>query len=473
MRKPSLICFLILFCATAYLSMLSSGCANIIPPSGGPRDSLPPQLLSVTPKDSTLNFRGDRVTFTFDEYIDDPQDLSNNVIFTPTFEQNPDIIVKSRTMTLRFRDSLLPNTTYTLNFGNAIRDVNEGNVFKNFVYTFSTGPALDSLTLSGKVILAENGKTDSTLIVMLHRNLADSAVKLQRPVYFTRVDAGGNFRFRNLPKGTFAIYALGDATTNQRRYQDTTRQAFAFANSPVTTGDTSNITLYAYRAQAATPTTTTTPQTPRGAPAANERRLRFTTNAGSNNLDLQSDFTLSFQSPLRTFDSTKISLSTDTTFTPVSRYTASLDSSRTVLRIRSAWKEGTVHNLILDRDFTEDSAGRKLLKTDTLNFTTKSRSEYGQINVRIRNLNSIKNPVLLFVQNDQVILAAPLNGGVYRSALFTPGEYELRLLNDTNQNGKWDPGNFFGTKRQPEIVSPVPRKLVVKSGLENDFDISL
>jgi hypothetical protein len=471
MRIPSLVGFLVLFCMAAYISTLSSGCANIIPPSGGPRDSLPPQLLSATPKDSTLNFKSDRITFTFDEYIDDPQDLSNNVIFTPTFEQNPDIIVKARTMTLRFRDSLLPNTTYTLNFGNAIRDINEGNVYKNFVYTFSTGPALDSLTLSGKVILAENGRTDSTLIVMLHRNLADTAVKLQRPVYFTRVDASGNFQFRNLPKGTFAIYALGDATTNQRRYQNTTQQAFAFANEPVVTSDTSNITLYAYRAKAATTPATALP--PRGATPGNDRRLRFSSNAASSNLDLQSDFTLTFLSPLRSFDSTKISLSTDSTFTPVTRYTAPLDSSRTVLRIRSAWREGTQHNLILDRDFAEDSAGRKLLKTDTLSFSTKSRSEYGQINIRIRNLNSIKNPVLLFVQNDQVVLAAPLKGGVYRSALFTPGEYDLRLLDDTNQNGTWDPGEFFGTKRQPEIVTPVPRKLVVKAGMENEFDIAL
>ena len=474
MRKSSLIVFLFLACAGAYLSTVSTGCANIIPPSGGPRDSLPPQLLSVTPKDSTLNFRGDRITFVFDEYIDDPQDLSNNVVFTPTFEQNPDIIVRARTMTLRFRDSLLPNTTYTLNFGNAIRDVNEGNVIRNFTYTFSTGAVLDSLTLSGKVVLAENGKTDSTLIVMLHADLRDSAVINQRPLYFTKLDANGNFRFRNLPKGTFAIYALGDAGPI-RRYQNPSRQTFAFADVPVTIGDSANITLYAYTARTATsPSPTTVPSAPRGGNTqANERRLRFTPSISSGNLDLQSDFSLTFQSPLRSFDSTKISLSTDTTFTPVARYTAALDSSRTVLRIRSVWKEGTLHNLILDRDFAEDSAGRKLLKTDTLNFRTKSLSEYGQINIRVRNLGTVKNPVLLFVQNDQVKLSVPLTSGTFRSGLFSPGEYDLRILDDANRNGTWDPGSFFGTKRQPEIVSPLPRKLVVKAGMENEFDISL
>ncbi|RYF83254.1 MAG: hypothetical protein EON98_10495, partial [Chitinophagaceae bacterium] len=73
MRISSILGFLFLIVVGTYVSTLSTGCANIIPPSGGPRDSLPPELLAVTPRDSTLNFRGDRITFTFDEYIDDPQ----------------------------------------------------------------------------------------------------------------------------------------------------------------------------------------------------------------------------------------------------------------------------------------------------------------------------------------------------------------------------------------------------------------
>ncbi len=257
MRTTSIISFLLLLGIAVYLVSFSTGCANIIPPSGGPRDSLPPRLLSAAPHDSTLNFRSDRVVFTFDEYIDDPQDLSNNILFTPIFEVNPEIAVKSRTVTVRFRDSLLPNTTYILNFGNALRDINEGNVLKNFVYTFSTGPVLDSLTLSGKVDLAENGKTDSTLIVMLHRNMEDSAVIKERPVYVSRVDAAGNFHFQNLPKGRFAIYALGNAGS-VRRYQNPAQQYFAFSNEPVLTGETKDVTLHAYRVQPPSTSTQTT-----------------------------------------------------------------------------------------------------------------------------------------------------------------------------------------------------------------------
>jgi len=466
MRRTAFLLFALGF--VVLWAVLSTGCANIIPPSGGPRDSLPPRLLSVTPKDSTRNFRGNRIVFTFDEYIADPQDLPNTLLFTPTFEVNPEIAIRAKTVTLRFRDSLLPNTTYTFNFGNAIRDVNEGNAIKSFTYVLSTGPVLDSLSLSGKVILAETGKVDSTLIVMLHRNRTDSAVIKDRPEYFARLDGAGNFRFQNLPRDTFALYALGDAGTI-RRYQDTSK-LFAFASEPVIPGTSKDIILYAYRAKQ--PSASAATNAARNGNNTTEKRLRFSTNPSGGNLDLQSDFSLNFQSPLRSFDSSKVSLTTDTSFAPV-RYTVSLDSLRTTLRFHSAWAEGKRYNLILNKDFADDSTGRKLLKTDTLNFTTKKLSDYGKLSIRIRNLDTSRNPVLQFLQNDQVMFSVNIKGGVYRSTLFNPGDYDLRILYDTNNNGKWDPGRFFGTKRQPEIAQPVSRKIVVKAGGDNDFDVTL
>lgn len=453
----------------AFFSIGTTGCANIIPPSGGPRDSLPPRLLSVTPRDSTRNFKGSRIVFTFDEYIADPQDLSNTLLFTPTFDVNPEIAIRAKTVTLRFRDSLKLNTTYTFNFGNAIKDVNEGNAIRNFTYVMSTGPVLDSLTLAGRVIMAETGKADSTLIVMLHRNRADTAVRTEKPEYFARLDGQGNFRFQNLPKDTFAIYALGDAGL-MRRYMDTTK-AFAFTGAPVVPGVSPGITLYAYSNKKPAPPASANQQQ-RGTTPAAEKRLRFTTEPAGGALDLQRDFVMSFPSPLRSFDSTKISLSTDTSFAPV-RYTVLLDSSRTSLRFRSAWQEGGRYNLILNKDFADDSTGRKLLKTDTLNFAIKKRSDYGKLYVRLRKLEAERNPVLLFLQGDGIVFSVNIKSGVYRSELFNPGDYELRILYDTNNNGKWDGGRFFGAKRQPEIAQPISRKVTVKAGQNNDFDITL
>lgn len=467
MQKASLFSFFVFLLVVAFFASMPTGCANIIPPSGGPRDTIPPQLVSATPKDSALNFRGNRINFVFDEFVD-LKEVQNNLLFTPTFEINPEVSVRAKNVSVRFRDSLLPNTTYVLNFGSAIRDINEDNALRNFTYTFSTGAALDSLTLSGKVLLAENGKTDSTLMVLLHRNLSDSAVVKQRPIYIARVDAGGNFRFTNLPRDTFAIYALGEAGI-VRRYQNKSTQYFAFANEPAVPGDTTAITLYAYReAPTAPPLASGGNRGP--AAGAAERRLRFST--ATTTVDLQSDFIINFPVPVRRFDSSQLFLSTDTTYTPVA-FTSRLDTSATQLRIRSQWREGTAYNLVLNRDFAEDTAGRKLLKSDTLNFSTKKLSDYGRLNVRIRGIDTARRPVLQFVQNGQVAFSTPIRSGVFASRLFSPGEYELRILYDANGNGRWDPGQFFGTKRQPEIVLPLSQGINVKADWDNEFERSL
>ncbi|MEI6950598.1 Ig-like domain-containing protein [Paraflavisolibacter sp. H34] len=463
MKKSALYISFIVFIFTV-LAISGPGCANIIPPTGGPRDSLPPVLVGAAPKDSTLNFRGKRITLTFNEYVD-LQEVQQNLLFNPLFETVPEVSVKLKTINVRLRDSLLPNTTYTFNFGNAIRDINEGNPFANFTYTFSTGPFLDSLELSGSVLLAQSGQVDTTITVVLHVDRTDSAVVKQRPRYATKLDSAGRFTFRNLPRDTFAIYALGDAGT-LRRYTSP-RQYFAFADSPVVSGRKDPLTLYAYREEEEQKKTPTAP----AGGKAGDKRLRMNYEQGAQ--DLLQDFLLTFERPLRTFDSTKMRLTTDTVFTPVPNYSVTLDSSRKQLRLKTAWKEGADYNLIVDKDFAEDTLGRKLLKTDTLNFTTKSQKDYGGIRIRVRNVDTTQQPVLLFVQNEAVVFSTSVKSGQFAQNLFVPGEYELRILFDRNGNGKWDPGQFFGPKKQPELVRPTGQTINVKAGIRNDINLSL
>lgn len=449
--------------------LISTGCANIVPPSGGPRDSLPPILVSATPADSSTNFRANRITLTFDEYID-LQEVPQNLLFTPIFETNPNVEARLRTITIRLKDSLESNTTYTFNFGNAIRDINEGNILRNFDYTFSTGAYIDSLQISGRVILAETGTTDSTLQVVLHRNGADSAIEKLAPRYVTRVDRNGAFTFRNLPPGTFAIYALGDAGT-LRRYMSKS-QLFAFANAPVVSGDTARITLLAYREEAATTPGATTAAPTRPA-SATDRRLRFTTNLTGNQQSLLDSLVFLFERPLRTFDSTGLSLHTDSTFTPETAYTTLLDSSRKRLALYTAWQPGINYHLILNPQFAEDTLGHRLPRRDTLSFATRKLEDYGRVSLRLRNIDTSQNPVLLFVQGDKVVFSAPVKTGVFNNNMFTPGDYDLRILYDTNGNGKWDPGSFPANKRQPEIVRPFTEKINVKPAWDNEFERSL
>ncbi|MFL5787955.1 MAG: Ig-like domain-containing protein [Flavisolibacter sp.] len=446
-----------------------SGCAVIIPPSGGPRDTLPPVLVSANPHDSTLNFHGNRIVFTFDEYID-LADVQNNLLFQPTPEKNPVITSKLRTLTIRLRDTLIPNTTYTFNFGNAIRDVNEANVLKNFTYVFSTGPKMDTGQYSGKVVIAENGAIDTTIIVGLYRDMTDSAVIKKKPNYVTRVDRNGNFRFRNMPPDSFAIYALGDAGLT-RRYQNKT-QLFAFADHPVIIGKSEPVLLYAYREQPKKENRPAPAAPVPGKVTVNEKRLQFTTNLTGNQLDLLGDLVLNFQTPLKTVDSTKISLTSDSSFTPV-RYTIQLDSTKSELRFKTNWKENTFYNLILAKDFAADTLGKQLLKADTVSFYTKKLSDYGNLTIRVRKLDTSLNPVLQFVQGEKVMYSVPIKSGIYSTKLFLPGDYDLRVLYDRNGNNKWDPGQFFGRKKQPEVAIPLSKKISVKPAWDNEFEVSL
>src|SRR5882757_9886988 len=151
----------------------NTGCANIVPPLGGPRDTIPPRLLYVIPRDSSKSLTPTKIIFNFDEYID-PKDVRTELIVSPLPKTEPLVDARLRILTVRIKDTLQPNTTYSFNFGNAIRDVNEGNILKNFTYVFSTGDHIDAGELSGNVYLAASGKIDTTLIAMLHRKFDNS-----------------------------------------------------------------------------------------------------------------------------------------------------------------------------------------------------------------------------------------------------------------------------------------------------------
>lgn len=452
-----------------------SGCANIIPPQGGARDSIPPQLVKAEPGDSALNFKGSRITLTFDEFVE-VQNIGENLIFSPTPTVNPYVEYKLKTVSVKLKDSLEANTTYTINFGNAIKDFTEGNPFKNFTYTFSTGSYIDSLELSGKVILAETGKIDTTLIVMLHTSPDDSVVIKDKPRYFVKLDGTGSFRFKNLPPKTFYLYALKDES-NTRRYTSD-KQLFAFADKPVIVNSLAqSVTLYAYNAKATTGPTITTTVNPglkvRNQGGTVDNRLRYQTSLLGNQQDLLTEFYISVNEPLRSFDANGLKLFTDSTYTPAAAYSFAKDSNNTKILLTHQWKENTTYHLILNKDFADDSSGNKLLKTDTLSFSTKKLADYGSLRLKFRNLDIEKNPVLLFILNDRIYKSFPMKTDVLSQELFLPGEYELRILYDMNKNGVWDPGAFFEKHLQPEIVIPIERKIAVKPSWQNEFEIVL
>ena len=449
--------------------ILLLSCANIIPPGGGLRDSLPPKLVASLPKDSAINVTTQNITLTFDEYVT-LQSASSTVIVSPNQKSLTLFDYKLRNVTIKFRDTLEPNTTYSLDFGDAIRDVNEGNIAKNFNYVFSTGNTIDNHTYGGKVILAETGKIDTALVVILHRNLSDTAVLKERPRYYTRLNGKGEFFFKHLPSGTFNVYAIPPNYLNT--YADSTK-SFAFKNTPVMIGanDTKRDTLFAYNAKNLVQKTAT--NSPVKLPGSNkeDKRLRYSVNLDNGQQDILINTVFTFNRKLGSFDSSKFVL-TDTNYNPLKGYKVSVDSGMGSVTLKYPWKENAPMRILVAKDAVADTAAITLSKADTIRFFTKKEADYGSVRLRFGNLDLSKNPVLQIVAGDRIIESIPLTESEFRRKLFYAGSYDLRILYDKNKNGKWDPGEF-SEKRQPEIVVLVPKPITIKANWDNEVNIAL
>lgn len=443
--------------------MMISSCAQIGMPVGGPRDSLPPVLLASNPPNRTLHFKEKVITLTFNEYID-LKNLQENLVVSPTPIINPVITSKLRQVKITLRDTLQPNTTYNIQLGNSIQDINESNPYREFNYVFSTGDYIDSMKFSGNVLLSETGKADSTLIALLYSDLSDSAVYKKKPKYISRLDSSGNFSFNNLAAGSYHLFAIKDQS-GQRMYTDPT-QLFAFSDSIVLiNNDTKSRQLFAYQQEQEIQKPSTASKTDKQTP------IKFTTSASGNIQDLLTGLTMDFNKPLRTFDSTKIKL-TDTLFNPQPFTIAFSDTLKTKIIIQPSWKENFDYKLIIDPNFVQDTSGLALAKNDTLAFKTKRETEYGSIKLNFRNLDKFKHPVLQFVVNNVVIHSYPLTSSTFQMNQIAPGDYTLRMLEDNNQNGKWDAGDYIN-KKQPEIVRNIEKKINVRANWDNETDIEL
>lgn len=458
----------ILFFGLIFFSIISGpGCANIVPPGGGPRDSLPPVPVHATPKDSALNIHEQKISIVFDEYIE-LKSASEKVLISPYPKNPPTFESKLRTLTIRLKDSLLPNTTYSIDFGDAIVDLNEGNPLKNFRYTFSTGAVIDSNELTGRIILAETGKTDSTMFAVLYNRQEDSTVAKQAPMYVARVDSKGNFRFTNLPAGNFYVYALKEED-GDKKYNQPTEQ-FAFLDSPVLISNgTKPVTLYAFAAEK---------EKKKPSSAAGGKNEKIKTLPSGNNLeggalDFLDSFKLSYQKPLKQFDSNKITLFVDSN-SLVTDLKIKNDTANKLLILYTGWKQGGAYKLFLQKDYATDTSGLSATKNDTISFRVKTEKEYGSVRITFKNLDTSKHPVIIFYTNDQVAESYPVHDLKWYRKLFKPGNYQLGILYDANQNGVWDAGSFFSkVKRQPEIVQQLVNTLTVKENWDNELVIDL
>ena len=243
------------------------------------------------------------------------------------------------------------------------------------------------MILTGKVIMAETGKADSTLTAMLYRNIVDSAVRKFRPDYMAKCNGQGRFTFTNLAPGTYKLYALKDGD-GSKTYNSKT-ETFAFADSAVIISPVViPVTVYAYAEENDTRGQIVAPL---AKASASIKKLFYTSSTTAQNQDLLDDLELSFNKLLKKFDSTGIKL-TDTSYNIISTATVKLDSSRKKIFISNKWREDMSYRLIINSAAMADSLGNHIAKTDTLRFKTKKESEYGNVVLRFSNLDLSRHP---------------------------------------------------------------------------------
>ena len=448
------------------ISMYITGCANIIPPGGGPRDSLPPKLIVALPKDSATNVRTKNFLLSFDEYVT-LQGLQENLIVSPTVKNTPIIDYKLKNVTIKFKDSLEENTTYTLDFGKAIVDVNESNMAKGFRYIFSTGNNIDNGNYNGHVKIAATGKVDSTLIVVLHNNLNDTSIYNNTPRYYTRVDGKGNFSFKNLAPGKYAAYVI--PTNFSRKYDDSTNY-FGFLNAPVLASEKiKSDTIYAFEEFKKVEKKIYAAASSKD--SKEDKRLKYIASFNNGEQDLLGPLELSFAKKITIKDTASIRL-VDTSFVRKEGYTVTLDSSALKLSVGYNWPAGEPFKLVLTKGAVTDSLGNATAKSDTLSFYTKKEVDYGLIKFKFSNIDTSLHPVLQIIERNEIINSYPLSSNQLLIKRYKPGSYELSILFDTNKNGIWDTGSFKVNKRQPEIVIEIPKPISVRNNWDNEITVT-
>ncbi|MBR1631925.1 MAG: Ig-like domain-containing protein, partial [Paludibacteraceae bacterium] len=235
MKVPAHISSLLIGLAVIVLLAGQTSCANRgAGPQGGPRDSIPPRILTEMPQNGSVNWQRKNIEVVFDENIT-VDNIQKNVLISPPQKKMPDIQAINRKLSIRFdkADTLLPNTTYTIDFGNAIQDNNEKNALEDYSFSFSTGPVIDTLQISGMLIDAETLNPMESVLVGIYDadTYADTTFSTTPFKRIGRSNSKGFFRVSNLAPGTYRVFALND---NDHNYMFNISEGVAVLDSSVT-----------------------------------------------------------------------------------------------------------------------------------------------------------------------------------------------------------------------------------------------
>lgn len=530
--------------STLVFILAAYSCANRVPVDGGPRDTTPPRIVKSVPDSAERNFNQKKLYFTFDEYID-LKDAGSSILFSPPLLKPAEFVVRKKTLEVTLPDSLEKNTTYTISFGKSVVDVNEGNVFKNQFRVFSTGPDIDSLQLSGKLLNALTGKPLSGAKALIYQQMTDTTPYKQYPRYFALSDEAGDFTVQNIKQGDYYFVAqtddnanllfdnpddlIGfiaekismDSTTslrapvrmfrNQSNKQKILKKNFElpgklilktakpllkpafrllapFESDSVLSAKTEkddSLLLFLPRFKSDSlwlqvsdgNYLDTVKLNLRGVYAKAMQKGKsavdtsFSVKSGipNNALSVGDTFRLQFNRPLKSLDKNRILLTKDSTSIPFDVSLSNLSA-----RLVFPFSEGEQFQLTLLPFAFFDKYDRK---NDTLRYSIKVNrdKDLGSASIKLSGSQLSKKGVLqLLSTNGSVLKQITVSGdGKFEFQSLPPGVYTLRLIDDANENGRWDTGSFE-QQIQPEKTYNFSEPITIRAGwdVENEWNLS-
>lgn len=510
--------------------VLLYGCAQIVAPTGGQKDTQPPTVIREMPDNARAGFNANKIVIGFDEYI---QLLSpeEQIVVSPPLEEKPEYEISGKSLIIRFRSPPRANTTYTINFGNAIADNHEGNVLGDYRYVFSTGNTIDTLSISGKICWAENNEVKKNISVCLYpqEGFTDSSIYLKKPAYFAKSKEGGVFRLYNLPDKTFRLIAFADDNKNLKYDKN---EAIAFVNNPFLSNDTSTgyelkmyqpdmydsgkiidtfsreenrFTFLIYKPTENLPTPiskkdyflrksigksdidTVFVYTKPGEKDSlcfnynsdivciktkkNAKKPLFYSDI-QKNVELNDTLIISFSNPLADIDTSRLILVEDTI---KQMYNFTVDTNRFVVKILYNWKENMKYALQV-KDSCFKDVYSQYSKKQSINWVSKNMKSYSTLLANFIYTGTNNNLLIQLIGADEKKVFKSFYLNKQKSYFFDyllPGSYKIKIIDDRNRNGKWDNGNYI-IQKQPEAVFYYPETFNLRAfwDLEQLFDLN-
>jgi len=203
----------LLVIAVGLSGLLVFSCANVVSPTGGPKDETPPKVLRSNPANQSTNYDGGDVRIFFDEFVT-LENLQQNLLVSPPLKNDPEVRIRGKSIIMSITDTLLEATTYNFFFGESVVDITENNAIPNFQFVVSTGDFVDSLSVVGILRDAHTLLPEEGVFVMMYENIYDSVPYLERPVYLSKTNEAGQFQINNMREGKFLMFALKDLNSS-------------------------------------------------------------------------------------------------------------------------------------------------------------------------------------------------------------------------------------------------------------------